>query len=161
GHLLVEGDPFLTELAARLFEQLLAAPHLLEAGDHRQQQAHAAVHAGPQDGAQLQLEQVGDLERDADRAPPEKWVLLFPETEIARVLVSAEIERAQRDALRPERVDNPAVEAQLFLFVGEIAISEKRKLRTVEADSLGPVAMSKGQVSHETDVRFQRDSPPV
>ena len=48
------GDALLRELVPRLLEQLLDAPDLLDAGDHREEQAHAAVRAGAQDGAQLQ-----------------------------------------------------------------------------------------------------------
>ncbi len=160
-HVLVEAGAFSPELAPRLLEELLRPPDFLHARDHRQEHAHAAVGAGAENRPELHLEEIRQLERDADRAPAEKGVLFLGESQIVRILVGAEVERAERHPLRTERVDHATVEAKLFFLVGEVSIGEERKLRAIEADPLGPVAMSERQVAHQPDVRFEGDAMTV
>src|SRR4030095_2704801 len=84
----VERMAFSAQLAPAFIDDLQAASHLIEAGDHREHHLDVRPNACSQDGAQLGLENVEVLETKTNRPPAEKGVQLVAILDAVRNLVA-------------------------------------------------------------------------
>src|SRR6185369_17466070 len=128
---------------------------LVRARNHREEDADTAERAGAQDRAELRLEDVRQLERDADRAPAEEGVLLAREVQVARILVGPDVERADGDRLAVELAHEAGIYLVLLLLVGEVAIREERELGAIEPDPVRAVTRDERQIGDQPDVRVE------
>src|SRR5712691_4579050 len=133
-------EAFLVQLGLRLGQKLARPAQLLEARYHREHDADVMARGGAQDRAELDFEDTRHLERNPDRAPSEEWVFLARYAQVGRIFVRANIKRADGDRAIPHRVQHAVVKRELLLFVREILVGKKRKLRAQQPHTFGAVA---------------------
>src|SRR5262249_10350101 len=130
------------ELFPHLGQYLLHLEDLFEARHHRDKHPHEAVGAGAENRPQLRLKNLRHLERDADRAPAEKRILLGgPAAHVRGIFIRADVERADRHRLAVEALDDAPVDRELLLFAGKVAVREELNLGPLKAHALGAVEL--------------------
>ena len=154
-------EALLEQLGLRLGQQLLGAAQFLEARDHREHDADVVLGGRAQNRAELNLEQPRHLERDANRAPAEERIVLARHPHVRRILVGADIERANRDRALAERLEHLAVQRELLSLVGKILVGQEREFRAQQTDALGAVAQRQVDVGEQRDIREHHDAMAV
>ena len=124
-------------------------------------QPHVARGARAQDRAQLGAERLEVREREPDRAQAQLRVVLVRQREIRHLLVTAEIERADRHGPRREQRGDALVELLLLLLLGEAAVRDREHLGAEQAHALRAVLLDQPQIRDEAAVRGERDAPAV
>ena len=157
----IEGTPLRLEFAAHLIDHRLRCPQLVQTPDHRQEQAHVAERAGAQDRPELGPEGAGILEGEADRATAELGILLVVEADVGDALVAAEVEGADRDRARLEKLDDALVKLLLLLFGGEAAVGQRKQFRSKQTDAFGAVFVDKPEIGEQTGVGGELDAAAV
>ena len=131
-------EPSCRERAAGLVEQPQGLAQLAGLADHGEHDRQRGLGGGLQGGAQLDEQQLGAGERQAQPAHAEERVLLGRLAEVGQRLVGAGVERAQHQA--------PAAERRRRLRVGGAAArprrarpvaAEEEELGAEEADAVG------------------------
>src|SRR6185369_2936597 len=89
------------------------------------------------DAGQLLPEDVLPFKRDADRAPPQKRVVLVRIGKVGQTLVASDIESANVDGLAGKSLQDFAVDAGLGLTVGKCGARHVWKLGAVEPYPFG------------------------
>ena len=111
-------------------------------------------------GAELREEDVGPRKRETHRTEAERRVHLRRELEARGELVAADVERAQGDRPRRDRLDDGAIEVVLLVLGRERRAVDVEELRAVEADALGAMIEGEDGLGRELDVRLERDATP-
>src|SRR5216684_4526741 len=154
-------EALLVQLGLRLSQEFARPAQLLEARYHREHDAGVMARGGAQDRAQLDFEDTRHLERNPDRAPSEERVVLARYAQIRRIFVRADIKRADRDGAIPHRVQHAVVKRELLLFVREILVGKKRKLRAQQPHTFGAVAQGEFDIRKQRDIREHLHAMPV
>ena len=154
-------DALLAHLAMGAVDQAQRLFQLLQAADHRQQDAQVVQPgAGLEHGAHLHQEDFRVIEGDADAAPAEEGVLLL-DGEIRQRLVAADIQRAHGHRLRVEGHQLLAVDRRLFLLAGEAVMGHERHFTAIQADALGTTLLGAADVGEQAGIHPQRHAMAV
>ena len=119
------------------------------------------IGGGAQNRTELNLEQPRHLQRDANRPPSEERIILARDPQVGRILVGADIERANRDRALAERLEHLAVKRQLLSLVGKILVGQEREFRPQQADAFGAVAHRQVDIGGQRDIREHLDAMAV
>jgi hypothetical protein len=126
-----EGFATGAQLFHGLFQKAFGMKQLFPSRDHREHQLQIAVDGGPEDGAELDLENLGMAKAKTDGATSEERILLFTDVEALRGLVPADIKSADNDAVRSDAFGDLPIDGVLFLFIGRCGAVKIEEFRPV------------------------------
>ncbi len=113
----------------------------LQRGDHWKHHADAAaerlrVGGCSENGSQLDCEELGMLEGQADTAPPHEGIgFLVVMPQVGHRLITADVERADRDLMIGCRRHDIPICRQLLLFIRYVGVRQVQVFGAKQADS--------------------------
>src|SRR5262245_31478615 len=111
---------------------------------------------------ELRLEDVAAHEAETDRADAEDRVVLLAIEDLVKVLLAAEIERADRRRIRRRFLREGAVDLVVLLLGGKRGRSvQEQELRPVQADAARAAAERDFELIGKLDVRLEHDLASV
>ena len=117
--------------------------------------------AGPQDGAQLRLEELRIGTAEADAAKTHERIGLIAMAQVGNVLVAAEVERADGHLLIRRGFDDGAVGGQLLLLVGHRGMRQEQVFGAIQPDAGGAGGAGRRRVGGTVDVGQQLQTDAV
>ena len=139
--------------------------HLAGAGDHRQQNVKRAVLRRAQHGGQLRVQQLGDAQRQADRAQTQRRIDAGaqPGAAVQRIsqLVAAHVQRAHRDRAPVHGLDQAAHRLVLLVLVGRRVAVHVHEFAAQQADAVGADVDRRGDLAGQVEIGLQADLDAV
>ena len=122
------------------FDQPTRFVDLIDAGDHRQQDAEIARRrVGAEHRAHLDQEDLRLVERNADPTPAQARVF-FADRHIGQLFIRPDVQGSQGDRFVVKHLQHALILRHLLLFRGETALQHERDFSTVQANAVDAAA---------------------
>ena len=154
-------DALVLEVLGDVADDALGLAKFGDVGDQGKKHLDVAGDGGAEDRADLRLEQVEVLEAETDAPAAEHRVALALAVAGLRVLVGAEVDRANDDGLGAALLDDLAVGLVVVLLGGLGVAAEEEELRAIEPDAASALVVDLGDLLGELDVAQEGDLVPV
>ena len=143
----------------RFRDVVACCQHFRRCGDHRQQEAQGAERGSPEDGPQLDAEQIRASQRQAEAAQAQKGIALALDGIASHRLVTTGIERADRDREAPGPAKQPRIDLELSFLIGKGVFDQE--FRPHEADAVAAFRGNAIEIRERRHVDLDRDATTV
>ena len=157
----VEGHVLGPEVFLGLLKDVFCRTELLEARDHGKEDADPAVGAGPENGPELDLEDLLPVQAEPDGPVAQEGVLLFGDGEVVHLLVPPDVKGPDDHRPSLHGLHHVPVLLELGVLGGEEGAVEIEKFRPVEPHALAVVLEDVVQVLRGSHVGLEFDLHPV
>ena len=148
---------FRTDVAADTLDLL----HLPDRGDHREHNRDFAVSRCAVQRPQLCAKHLGTRQADANGTQTHCRVFFFIEVEIVRLLVRANVQRANDDTFAAHALRDRLVCLKLLVLGRIVAALQIQKFRAEQADAAAVVLQYRIDVRRRADVAVDHHIPAV
>ncbi len=142
-------------------EQSQGLAKLAGLADHGEHDGQRGVCRRLQGGAELDVQQLGPGQRQAQPADPQEGVLLRRLAQVGQGLVGAGVERAQHQAPAAEGRRRLRVGRALLVLAGRVRAAEEQELGAEEADAVGALGDGPRDVARRAGVGGHLDAAAV
>ena len=160
-HLVRHRHTFLREFRTDVAADALDLLYLPDRGDHREHDSDFAVRRCAVQRPQLCAEHLGARQTDADGTQTHGRVFFFIEVEIVRLLVRANVQRADDNTFAAHTLRDRLISLKLLVLGRIVAALQVQKFRAEQADAAAVILQNRINICRRADIAVDHHIPAV